>query len=125
MGTLGEKELSELFTEASMLEYAFCSNPSSPKITKFTEIRKLCHHPHVVNYIGIVKSPDVCLVTQFYPKGSIWDIVVKNREEVPWKVIVCMARDAAAGLNSHRLFSISLTTSLSSQQVYYTYIKNT
>ncbi len=30
--------------------------------------RKLCHHPHVVNYLGLAKIPELCLVTQFYPK---------------------------------------------------------
>ncbi|KAL6079948.1 Receptor-interacting serine/threonine-protein kinase 3 [Balamuthia mandrillaris] len=85
VGALGEKELTELFREAALLE-------------------KLCHHPHVVNYIGIVKSrEDVSLVTQFYEKGSLYDILIVRREKVPWKTVVGMARDAAAGiLHLHR-----------------------
>jgi hypothetical protein len=79
IGNLGEKEMNELYREATLLE-------------------KLCHHPHVVNYIGLVKSPDVCLVTQFYPKGSLYEIVVRRRQELPWKAVVGMARDAAAGV---------------------------
>eukprot|EP01089_Gocevia_fonbrunei_P002933 TRINITY_DN12799_c0_g1_i2.p1 TRINITY_DN12799_c0_g1~~TRINITY_DN12799_c0_g1_i2.p1 ORF type:complete len:285 (-),score=57.06 TRINITY_DN12799_c0_g1_i2:23-877(-) len=88
MGTLGQKEMEEIFKESTMLE-------------------RLCHHPHVVSYIGIVKKPDVCLVTQWYPKGSIHDILImisKGEEKrMPWKTWVRMARDAAAGiLHLHR-----------------------
>lgn len=79
VGALGEKELAELHREAQLLE-------------------KLCHHPHVVNYLGLAKIPELCLVTQFYPKGSLYDIVIKRREPIGWKTIVGMARDAAAGI---------------------------
>jgi len=79
IGALGEKELAELHREARLLE-------------------KLCHHPHVVNYLGLAKIPELCLVTQFYPKGSLYDIIIKRKENIRWKVIVGMARDAAAGI---------------------------
>ncbi|ELR19495.1 protein kinase domain containing protein [Acanthamoeba castellanii str. Neff] len=108
VGALGEKELAELHREAQLLEYA------TPGLVAVSRMhvpcgraglmerhllhRKLCHHPHVVNYLGLAKIPELCLVTQFYPKGSLYDIVIKRREPIGWKTIVGMARDAAAGI---------------------------
>eukprot|EP01087_Luapelamoeba_hula_P018988 TRINITY_DN6220_c0_g1_i1.p1 TRINITY_DN6220_c0_g1~~TRINITY_DN6220_c0_g1_i1.p1 ORF type:complete len:1407 (-),score=218.11 TRINITY_DN6220_c0_g1_i1:15-4235(-) len=59
---------------------------------------RLANHPNIVNFVGAVTiSPHFCLVTAYYPNGSVKDYL-DEFPDVPWKRIVSFARDAAAGI---------------------------
>lgn len=64
----------------------------------------LGNHPHVVNFIGQWIDEDaqtLFIVTAFYPNGSLHDYLVKNaanHAEPTETELMCMARDAAAGV---------------------------
>jgi len=62
-------------------------------------IAKLGNHPNVVRFIGAcVNDGALHLVTQYHPKGSVYDILIKRKENIKWKKLVKIACDAACGI---------------------------
>jgi len=58
-------------------------------------------HPHVILFMGAcTRLPDLCIVTEFLPRGSLWD-VLHTQPPVPleWRHIVKMATDVARGMS--------------------------
>jgi serine/threonine protein kinase len=57
------------------------------------------NHPHIVNFCGAVsRNGNFCLVTDYCRYGSVYDVLVKRRETLPYPVLVKVARDAASGI---------------------------
>lgn len=90
-----------------------------------TLMHMLGNHPNVVRLVGAVTVPPYyCLVTDYYPQGSVYDALIKKKKNVPqtpvqmqggpspqllvscggngvpvkWNLLVKVARDAAAGI---------------------------
>lgn len=56
-------------------------------------------HPHIVLFMGCCsKVPNVCIVTEFMPKGSLFDVLHDERVDLPWERRLSMAKDTAKGL---------------------------
>jgi len=61
----------------------------------------LGNHPNVVRFCGVcVLPPNLCIVTQYFEKGSLEDLMVKRipRLEIHVRTLVSMAIDIASGV---------------------------
>jgi len=56
-------------------------------------------HPNVVLFMGACTNPpNLCIVTEFLPRGSLWHILHDRNINISWKLIIKMATDAARGM---------------------------
>ena len=61
--------------------------------------QRLQHHPNIAHLIGVCTNRyPFCLVSEFYPRGSLFDILIKRREDVEWSRLVWVTMTAAAGI---------------------------
>jgi len=61
-------------------------------------MEKYSNHPNIVKFCGIcTKFPHYCIITEFMERGCVRDALMKHKD-IPWKTIVSMAVDAAAGI---------------------------
>lgn len=61
-------------------------------------MEKYSNHPCIVKFCGIsTKFPHYCIVTEYMERGCVRDALADN-PDLPWKTIVGMALDAAAGI---------------------------
>lgn len=61
--------------------------------------QRLQHHPNIAHLIGVCTNRyPFCLVSEFYPRGSLYDILIKRKEDVEWPRLVWVATTAAAGI---------------------------
>ncbi|ELR22090.1 protein kinase domain containing protein [Acanthamoeba castellanii str. Neff] len=78
-----QKVLHELRSEAQMME-------------------RLSNHPSIVKFVGAItkgeEGSNFALVTEFCPRGSLYDLLVKKKKKLPLITLVRMARDAASGV---------------------------
>jgi serine/threonine protein kinase len=52
-----------------------------------------------VRFIGVCTDPNnLCIVTQFYPRRSVYDLLILERLQLAPKTLVKIMRDAAAGV---------------------------
>ncbi len=78
------------------------------KISAEAELMRRLSHPNVVTFYGVcTKSPNLCVVTEFCERGSLYDVLQKAAYSKPtlakqlnWKRRLGMAVDAAAGMSS-------------------------
>ncbi|KAL6072665.1 Serine/threonine-protein kinase STY17 [Balamuthia mandrillaris] len=79
MVMLNEEEVYNFKREASLME-------------------KFSNHPNIVKFCGIsTEFPHYCIITEYSERGCARDALMKH-PDVPWKTIVRMALDAAAGV---------------------------
>jgi serine/threonine protein kinase len=58
------------------------------------------HHPNVVLFIGAcIKSPNLCIVTEFAKQGSLKDLVGCASVKLPWMRKLELLRSAAMGIS--------------------------
>ncbi|CAM8940570.1 unnamed protein product [Rhodiola kirilowii] len=63
-------------------------------------IMKRLRHPNVLLFMGAVASPDqLCIVTEFLPRGSLFHLLQRNAPKLDWRKRVQMALDIARGMN--------------------------
>ncbi|XP_026387419.1 fibroblast growth factor receptor 2-like isoform X2 [Papaver somniferum] len=63
-------------------------------------LMKGLRHPNVLLFMGAVTSPKhPCIVTEFLPRGSLFQLLRRNPPALDWKRRVLMALDIARGLN--------------------------
>jgi ankyrin repeat protein len=56
-------------------------------------------HPNVVLFMGACTNPpNLCIVTEYLPRGSLWHILHDRSVNISWKLIIKMATDAARGM---------------------------
>jgi hypothetical protein len=56
-------------------------------------------HPHVVLFIGVcLRSPNVCIVTEWIPRGSLRDVLDDPAQELGWPLRLSLVRGIALGL---------------------------
>lgn len=61
--------------------------------------QRLQHHPNIAHLVGVCTNRyPFCLVSEYYPRGSLYDILVKRKEDVEWHRLVWVAMTAAAGI---------------------------
>lgn len=62
-------------------------------------MQALGYHPNCICFFGAVTlGGRLCLVSEWAANGSVYDLLVKRKEEVPLKTLVKLARDAACGI---------------------------
>ncbi|KAI3849311.1 hypothetical protein MKW92_007303 [Papaver armeniacum] len=63
-------------------------------------LMKGLRHPNVLLFMGAVTSPKhLCIVTEFLPRGSLFQLLRRNPPALDWKRRVLMALDIARGMN--------------------------
>ncbi|XP_050372535.1 serine/threonine-protein kinase EDR1-like isoform X3 [Argentina anserina] len=63
-------------------------------------LMKRLRHPNVLLFMGAVTSPErLCIVTEFLPRGSLYQILQRNSSKLDWRRRVNMAMDIAWGMN--------------------------
>jgi serine/threonine protein kinase len=57
-------------------------------------------HPNVIQFLGIVRPPELAMVTEFMDLGSLHDVLYSaNASSLTWPLVVSLLRDAARGLD--------------------------
>ena len=57
-------------------------------------------HPNVLLFMGArIQSPNQCIVTEYMPRGSLYDILHDESIVLDWMLIQTMALDAAQGMD--------------------------
>ena len=57
-------------------------------------------HPNVLLFMGArIQSPNQCIVTEYMPRGSLYDILHDDSIVLDWMLIQTMALDAAQGMD--------------------------
>ncbi|XP_061990277.1 serine/threonine-protein kinase STY46-like isoform X1 [Rosa rugosa] len=63
-------------------------------------LMKRLRHPNVLLFMGAVTSPErLCIVTEFLPRGSLYQILQRNPSKLDWRRRINMAMDIAWGMN--------------------------
>ncbi|KAI3968706.1 hypothetical protein MKX01_028856 [Papaver californicum] len=61
---------------------------------------KRLRHPNVLLFMGAVASPQhLCIVTEFLPRGSLYQLLQRGTQKLDWRRRVLMALDIARGMN--------------------------
>eukprot|EP01090_Pellita_catalonica_P020957 TRINITY_DN7711_c0_g1_i1.p1 TRINITY_DN7711_c0_g1~~TRINITY_DN7711_c0_g1_i1.p1 ORF type:complete len:530 (+),score=70.55 TRINITY_DN7711_c0_g1_i1:14-1603(+) len=64
------------------------------------ELMQTLRHPNVLQFLGACMiAPDICIVMEFMPRGSLYKILHDNNIDLPWPLRKRMAVDAAKGMN--------------------------
>jgi len=64
------------------------------------EIMKSIRHPNVLTFMGAsTEWPDICIITEYMPKGSLWQVLHDPNVPLSWELLRRMAIDAATGMN--------------------------
>jgi serine/threonine protein kinase len=63
-------------------------------------IMESIRHPNVLSLMGCCpRPPEVCIVMEYMPRGSLYQILQDSRIPLSWQLIQRMALDAARGMN--------------------------
>nr|XP_043619645.1 probable serine/threonine-protein kinase DDB_G0281745 [Erigeron canadensis] len=63
-------------------------------------LMKRLRHPNILLFMGAVTSPQrLCIVTEFLPRGSLFQILNRNTTQLDWRRRLHMAMDIARGMN--------------------------
>ncbi|KAH1046271.1 hypothetical protein J1N35_037055 [Gossypium stocksii] len=63
-------------------------------------LMKRLRHPNVLLFMGVVVSSQrLCIVTEFLPRGSLFELLQRNTTKLGWRRRVSMALDIARGMN--------------------------
>lgn len=78
-------------------------NLSAPVLRDFkaeVSIMSRLRHPNVVLFLGaVVQPPQLAIVTEFMPRGSLFRILHRAKVDIDPKRRLAMAMDIAKGLN--------------------------
>ena len=58
---------------------------------------KRLRHPNIVQFYGYCMSPRYCIVMEYMPQGSLYDLLY-SRKDIQWELRIRMAIDMARGL---------------------------
>eukprot|EP01102_Stenamoeba_stenopodia_P009474 TRINITY_DN2796_c0_g2_i2.p1 TRINITY_DN2796_c0_g2~~TRINITY_DN2796_c0_g2_i2.p1 ORF type:complete len:572 (-),score=128.79 TRINITY_DN2796_c0_g2_i2:239-1954(-) len=62
-------------------------------------LMKKLRHPNILLYMGVCTAmPNLCIVTEFMNRGSLWDVLHNYQIPLDWRLIFKMAIDAAKGM---------------------------
>jgi len=57
-------------------------------------------HPHTLTFMGLCTNhPDICIITEYMPRGSVYQILHNKTIELSWDLIRRMALDTCKGMN--------------------------
>ncbi|KAG7991164.1 hypothetical protein I3843_02G061600 [Carya illinoinensis] len=63
-------------------------------------LMKRLRHPNILLFMGAVTSSEhLCIVTEFFPRGSLFRLLQRNTTKLDWRRRVHMALDIARGMN--------------------------
>jgi len=63
-------------------------------------IMESIRHPNVLSLMGCCpRPPEVCIIMEYMPRGSLYQILQDSRIPLSWQLIQRMALDAARGMN--------------------------
>ncbi|KAJ8678849.1 hypothetical protein QAD02_014636 [Eretmocerus hayati] len=63
------------------------------------DIMKTLKHPNVVEILGVISEPEVCLVMEFVKHGSLQSYLAIHRETLTHKTLLGFALDIATGMD--------------------------
>lgn len=63
--------------------------------------RRSLRHPNVLQFLGICKigSSEICIITEYMPRGSLFKILHDNTVILPWDLRIRIACDICKGMN--------------------------
>eukprot|EP00742_Colponemidia_sp_Colp-10_P006762 GILJ01007247.1.p1 GENE.GILJ01007247.1~~GILJ01007247.1.p1 ORF type:complete len:881 (-),score=84.03 GILJ01007247.1:123-2765(-) len=62
-------------------------------------VMKPLRHPNIVLFMGAcTKGTDICILTELFARGSLWDVLQKRSINLPWDIRIKMAREGARGM---------------------------
>ncbi|KAL7123748.1 hypothetical protein ABFS83_14G003600 [Erythranthe nasuta] len=63
-------------------------------------LMKRLRHPNILLFMGAVSSPQcLCIVTEFLPRGSLFQLLQRNTSKLEKRRLIHMALDIARGMN--------------------------
>ncbi|KAF2075905.1 hypothetical protein CYY_002796 [Polysphondylium violaceum] len=63
------------------------------------ELMKNLRHPNVIQFLGSCTiPPDICICTEYMPRGSLYGILHNEQIQLPWALVIRMCIDAARGI---------------------------
>jgi serine/threonine protein kinase len=76
------------------LFFYLISDPSTPPFNFF-----LLFHQHIVLFMGVcLERPELCIVTEYMPRGNLYDVLHDSSIKLPFGVIRNMALHVVKGL---------------------------
>ncbi|KAJ9559368.1 hypothetical protein OSB04_013982 [Centaurea solstitialis] len=63
-------------------------------------VMKRLRHPNILLFMGtVISSQRLCIITEFLHRGSLFELLHRNRSSLDWRRRVHMAMDIARGMN--------------------------
>ena len=86
------------------VKVVYCTPDDKELETSFLQecalLARVTNHPAVISFLGCcVELPNLCLVSQYCAHGSLWDFLIKRRQQVDWRTKIRMLRDTASGIS--------------------------
>ena len=70
------------------------------KLVKEAALMKGLRHPNVLLFLGTcINPPDVCIITEYMPLGSLHDLLHRPDVEITWKRNLSIALQVSRGMN--------------------------
>ncbi|KAI3950989.1 hypothetical protein MKW98_026443 [Papaver atlanticum] len=76
-----------------------CSDDLLQSFRQEVFLMKKFRHPNVLLFMGAVTSPHLCIVTEFLPRGSLFQLLHHSTCKIDWRRRVLMALDIARGMS--------------------------
>ncbi|XP_026429174.1 LEAF RUST 10 DISEASE-RESISTANCE LOCUS RECEPTOR-LIKE PROTEIN KINASE-like 1.4 [Papaver somniferum] len=76
-----------------------CSDDLLQSFRQEVFLMKKLRHPNLLLFMGAVTSPHLCIVTQFLPRGSLFQLLHHSTCKIDWRRRVLMALDIARGMS--------------------------
>lgn len=73
------------------------SSDASKEFETEVQVMAKLHSPNIVSLYGYCMNPKYCIVMEYMPKGSLFN-VLKSDQPLDWKIRIKMATDIACGL---------------------------
>jgi serine/threonine protein kinase len=101
------------------LKYQYLDNNSLDEFKKEIGLLNQLRHKNVVGYIGAcMQVPNLSLVTELMQRGSLFDILYKEKVKVGMSLMVKLSKDIAKGVNYlHRLKPMIIHRDLKSNNI--------
>ncbi|HQW57562.1 MAG TPA: protein kinase [Gammaproteobacteria bacterium] len=78
------------------------SNSLSPEARKEfhaeSQMMAGLHAPHIVQFYGYCLSPKYCIVMEYMPRGSLYNLLQNTEQPLDWPTRIRIATDVASGL---------------------------
>ena len=90
-----------LLTEVAIKEVLLTGSIEETVIREFeaeANTMRALRHPNIVAFYGYCTSPKCCIVMEYMPQGSLYNLLRNRQAEIPWDVRLRIALDISRGL---------------------------